>query len=368
MIYFSILILLILCEYINILTNHKYKYLSSMYLIVIGSILFLLAALRDGIGYDFENYRKIFNLITIDKVPQNASNVEWGFYLLNIISYSFAVVIFISALIAIPMKIKLICQYSEDGLLSLIMYYTSIFIMFDMGVIRQGIAIMFMLFSVKYIINRDFRKFLIVIFCGSLFHITILVTIPLYFLSYIELDRKIIYGASFIALIFSMFKVTTVIFRLLAMLPLGTISYKLNYYLNSNQSDLTMSLIKRIIFLVLFVEFFKVKNIKDKKALVFLNGYFLSILVMGFFSSVDIIGGRGSTGLYFMQAFLFAIMMKRTERKPLKLVLFATVVLLSINTMMGPIKHGNSSNQPYTPYKSIFSSNSLEFNYNLSLV
>ena len=348
MIYFSILILLILCEYINILTNHKYKYLSSMYLVVIGSILFLLAAFRDGIGYDYENYRRIFSLITIDKVPQGSSNVEWGFYLLNVISYSFTIVIFISALIAIPMKIKLICEYSEDGLLSLIMYFTSVFIMFDMGVIRQGIAITFMLFSVKYIINRDFKKFLLVILCGSLFHITILVTIPLYFLSYMEFDRKVIYGASFIALLFSMFKVTTIIFRLLSMLPLGTISYKLNYYLNSNQ---------RIIFLVLFVEFFKVKNIKDKKALVFLNGYFLSILVMGFFSSVDIIGGRGSMGLYFMQVFLFAIMIKRIERKPLKLALFAIVVLLSINTMLGPIKHGNSSNQPYTPYKSIFSSN-----------
>lgn len=359
MIYFSILILLILFEYINILTNYKYKYLSSMYLIVIGSVLFLLAAFRDGIGYDYENYRRIFNLITIDKVPQGSSNVEWGFYLLNLISYSFTIVIFISALIAIPMKIKLICEYSEDGLLSLIMYFTSVFIMFDMGVIRQGIAITFMLFSVKYIINRDFKKFLIVILCGALFHITILVTIPLYFLNYIEFDRKVIYGASFVALLFSIFKVTTIIFRLLSKLPLGTISYKLNYYLNSNQSNLTMSLIKRIIFLVLFVEFFKLKNIRDKKALVFLNGYFLSILVMGFFSSVDIIGGRGSMGLYFMQVFLFAIMMRRTEKKPLKLFLFVTVILLSINTMMGPINHGNSSNQPYTPYKSIFSSDEI---------
>ncbi len=360
MIYFSILILLILCEYINILTNHKYKYLSNMYLIAIGSILFLIAAFRDGIGYDFENYRKIFNLITIDKVPQGSSNVEWGFYLLNMISYSFSIVIFISALIAIPMKIKLICEYSEDGLLSLIMYYTSVFIMFDMGVIRQGIAIMFMLFSVKYIINRDFKKFLIVILCGSLFHITILVTIPLYFLSYIDFDRKVIYGASFIALVFSVFKVTTIVFKILAKLPLGTIAYKLNYYLNSNQSNLTMSLIKRIIFLVIFVEFFKRKKIKDKKSLIFLNGYFLSILIMGIFSSVDIIGGRGSMGLYFMQVFLFAIMMKRTEKKPLKLAIFAVVILLSINTMMGPINHGNSSNQPYTPYKSIFSSSDLD--------
>lgn len=360
MIYFSILILLILCEYINILTNHKYKYLSSMYLIAIGSILFLLAAFRDGIGYDFENYRKIFNLITIDKVPQSSSNVEWGFYILNIISYSFSIVIFISALIAIPMKIKLILEYSEDGLLSLIMYYTSVFIMFDMGVIRQGIAIMFILLSVKYIINRDFKKFLVVILCGSLFHITILLTIPLYFLNYIDFDRKVIYGASFVALIFSMFKVTTIIFKILAKLPLGTIAYKLNYYLNSNQSNLTMSLIKRIIFLVIFVEFFKRKNIKDKKALTFLNGYFLSILIMGLFSSVDIIGGRGSMGLYFMQVFLFAIMMKRINRKPLKLALFGIVIALSINTMMGPINHGNSSNQPYTPYKSIFSDSDID--------
>ena len=124
------------------------------------------------------------------------------------------------------------------------MYFTSVFIMFDMGVIRQGIAITFMLFSVKYIINRDFKKFLIVILCGALFHITILVTIPLYFLNYIEFDRKVIYRASFVALLFSIFKVTTIIFRLLSKLPLGTISYKLNYYLNSNQSNLTMSLIK----------------------------------------------------------------------------------------------------------------------------
>lgn len=355
MIYFSILLLLILCEYINILTNYKYKFLHNVYIVSFGIFLFFIAAFRDGIGFDYMNYKKVFDNITINNTPFSSSNIELGYYLINLLSTSFVVVVFISAILAIPLKIKVICEYSEDGLLSLLMYFTSVFIMFDMGVMRQGISIAIGLLSIRYILNRDFKRFIITILCGTLFHITIITMIPLYFIGDKKINRKIIYSLSFAALFFSFFNVTNKLLQIVGKLPLGTIAYKINYYLSTTNDNLTLSLIKRLIFLVIFVEFYNYKKVNDSKAYLFLNGYFLSVIIMGLFSGVDIIGGRGTMVLYCMQIFIFAIILKRMEMKPIKLGFFLLIILLSINTMMGPISQGKKVSQPYTPYKTIFS-------------
>ena len=75
---------------------------------------------------------------------------------------------------------------------------------------------------------------------------------------------------------------------------------------------------------------------------------------MGTLSTIDILGGRGAMNLYIMQMFIFSTIMVRLNGKRLKILMLGVIVILSINSMMGPINHGNNSNQQYTPYKSIF--------------
>lgn len=353
MIYIVILSLLALIETINIFTEYKYKKLTRCSFIIISLIMVFMAAFRDGIGYDFESYRKIYNMIKHNTLHSANISVEPAYFLLNKLCFNFQGVILMSALIGVGIKILMINRYSENKLISLIMYFSGVFIMYDMGVIRQGMSIAIALMSIKYISERNFIKFFAVICIASLFHVSILLFIPLYFISDINLERKFVYMATICVLVISFFDVSGMIVKLVEAVNIPIISSKIAYYASYDTGNITLSLIKRIIFLIIFVEFFKYKNIKDSYSMIFLNGYFLSVLMMGIFSSIDILGGRGTMGLYFLQIFIFAIICKHIETKWLKLVMLCIIVILSTKSMMGPINHGAISNQPYIPYKSI---------------
>lgn len=353
MIYLTILSILIIGQLMNIITNYKYTFISNLYFGITGIFMFLLAALRDGIGYDFNSYKMWYEMINHQGMSNDYVNIENGFFMLNKLCGSFASLIFISAALAVIIKLFYINKYSEDKLMSLMFYFTGVFIMFDMGVIRQGISIAIALISIKYIIDKNIFKFLFVIFIGSLFHISIVLFIPLYFVGSREYSRKFIYGMSIVALIISSLNISDIIVKFLTMFNIPLISSKVAYYASYDTGNITISLLKRIIFLVLFTEFFKKNKINDKMSYIFLNGYFISIIIMAVFSSIDIIGGRGVTGLYFLQIFIFGIIIKNLKNRVSKIIFLAFTIILSLNTMIGPINHGNSSGQPYTPYKSI---------------
>lgn len=354
MIYFIIFGLLIFVEVINILTNYKYRIFENIYFWIIGFCIFFIAAFRDGIGYDFYSYENIYYAIRNSSNALKNIDVELGYFLINKVSPNFTILIFIIALLGVMIKLFVINKYSDDKILSLIMYFSGVFIMFDMGVIRQGISITLGLISIKYILNKSPMKFFITIIIGSFFHISILVFIPLYFIGYKNYSRKTIYLTLFFILLLSFLDLNKLILEVANLLPFDIIKSKLSYYASIDTGNITLSLIKRISFMVFFVEFYKRKGINDKKSLLFLNSYFLSIIIMGIFFSIDILGGRGSMGLYMFQIFIFAIIEKNIKGNLCKFIILSLVVMLSVASMMGPIKHGATVGQPYLPYKSIF--------------
>lgn len=358
MIYFSVVGLILITIIINIITNYRFKFLENICFFIISIFIFFMAAFRDGIGYDFRNYESIYNVVRNSYMSTDLFSIEPAYLLINLISPNFSMVIFLCAVIAIPLKIIIITKYSEDKLLSLMLYFTGIFMMYDIGVIRQGIAIAIALLSIKYLIKRSLLKFILTIVIASLFHVSAMVFLPLYILSYKKLSRKFIYASIFILLVFSYFNLfETVVINTINFLPIDMISSKINYYSSINSGDLTKSLLLRSAFLIVYVEFYKAKKINDKKSLVFLNGFFLSIVLMSVFSSIPILGGRGVAGLYFLQIFILPILIKNTRTKIFKFFIIIGIVIISVNTMLDIINQGTISNQPYIPYRSIFNQN-----------
>jgi hypothetical protein len=71
-------------------------------------------------------------------------------------------------------------KYSSYPFLSIFIYFSSVSLLGDMTVVRQMIAMSITLFSYKYILKRNFLKFLGIIFFATLFHYSALIMVLFY--------------------------------------------------------------------------------------------------------------------------------------------------------------------------------------------
>ena len=104
----------------------------------------------------------------------------------------FYIVLF-GIIILIPI-FYMIWKYSNNALFSISVFYAMGFLT-STSIYRQWIAIAILTYSIKYIENRNLKKFLIVIFIAFLFHRTALIFVIAYFIYGIKIDGKIIVGS-----------------------------------------------------------------------------------------------------------------------------------------------------------------------------
>lgn len=328
--------------------------------IVLSVALLLMAGLRYNVGYDFMAYENLFDKISntqegIWSLSQGL-NVELGFVFLCKICANYSIFIFAVACLAIIPKLIYMYKECEFKLAVLLMYYCGLFMTYDMGVMRQGLSISIAIYGLKYIQKRNLAKFLIVIFAATLFHVSSLIFIPLYFIGCKEFSRKVYYTTAILAIAFSFYSDNSFLLSLIQNIPQGgIISDKAAYYaLNYNtEESLVISILKRCVFLVIFVEFFKRMKVQlnDRKQVIYLNGYYLSIVFASLFASIPVIGGRGNAGLYFLQIFIFSKMLGFTKDKFTRTIMMLIIASLFFYTLIGPI---NDIYNAYLPYKTIF--------------
>lgn len=87
----------------------------------------------------------------------------------------------ISALVCY-LTFSTIDKVSENKFLSLIVFLFLGFYTFHFNGARQAIAIALFFYSIKYILNGNLKKYLIIVFLGFLFHKTMLITVPFYYI------------------------------------------------------------------------------------------------------------------------------------------------------------------------------------------
>ncbi len=324
-----------------------------IYICLVGILLFL-AAFRCNIGFDYNNYLYIFNLIQTGDMTVENSTVEIGYYLLNMIISNFNFLIFITACLAIIPKVYIFFNKSEEKYFTLFLYYNLIFLMYDMGVIRQGIAMAFGILSIKYIYSKKTIKFLLCILFGMLFHVSALVYLPLYYFRKIELNRKYFYFIIICTFLLSFINYNEVFRWMATIISNERLSEKFIIYSQLNDKVSILSFLKRIFYVVIIYEFMKRHKVNDKLNLIFFNGLLLSLIITGIFSSLPIIGIRTSLNLFMLQIFLFPRIVKRIDRKYLKFIIFILFVTLSFESLIEVIEVSQITNQSYIPYKSIF--------------
>ena len=260
--------------------------------ILIGIQLFVISAIRVDTGFDFDDYKNIFLEISNLSIKNFLTfPIEKGYELLNAIiavfTQNFQWVVIITSFLTIFLLTIVIYQYSKYYTLSFLLYIP-FFYFFTLSGVRQGLALSISLMSFRFLKEKKFFKYLLVILLAASFHYTALVMIPAYFVLNIKLDwkRMSVIGA----LAFLIYLFTEKIFLLMTRLIPKYAGYGteagIEQYLNG-QSWKSMAIC--LLIFVLMLLFHSRMEEKDSRNSVYLNISFISVLISLFQTKVGVL-------------------------------------------------------------------------------
>lgn len=203
MVYFSIFCILSFFTFLDFVNSKEGKYLKVFIVFITFIFLALFAGMRDEyVGGDYFNYIRMFefspnisNLFSIESYL--LVRTEPLYYLLNILSKAifdnYYSIFIITAFIAVGINTYNYNKYSPFIILTLLIYFSHLFLYKEMIQIRAGVASAILLFTLPYLYNHKRMKFFSIVFLASMFHAGALVFIPFYFLYKSNLKTRTYY-------------------------------------------------------------------------------------------------------------------------------------------------------------------------------
>lgn len=365
MVYESIfwgLVILSLIEFISFYRNSKIKNKH----IVDGLILLLFIVFAGGriCGLDYKSYERYFDesQMGILSIFNNIS--EPGFILLCKIVPTYRILLFTVAAISV------VCIYFSfrkekcTGIIFMLsLFFATYFLFYNMGVMRQGIAISICLYSLRYIESKDKRFFLLLLVALS-FHISSICFLPMYFVGNKKFPKKVYYTILTASLFVSLSGFFFGDFINFFVSKFGGEFLKHKFLVNSSvySKDSIISLLRRIVFSVFFIEAFTRKSFwvgnmrisrreETGNTWLYINGYVLSTILFTMFGAIGLggFGGRGTASLYCMFWFLYDQIIYDKKNKNLGLFYFIVFVMLTYESFHSTLYQtvGNT----YIPYK-----------------
>ncbi len=148
-------------------------------------ILFLLSACRLNVGNDYAKYVEFMHLVNCDAyVP-----TEIGFNLLVKLVYglsgyeNFLLVFACYSFVTVLFFLLAMYEQSDEFGLTFFLFMTLGYYFQTFSTVRYYLALAVALYSMKFVLRRQWGRFVILILLGSTFHKSLLVVIPLYFLA-----------------------------------------------------------------------------------------------------------------------------------------------------------------------------------------
>lgn len=150
----------------------------------------LFAGLRDRyVGTDTATYVYGFSNVLNESLEGNFSEIffeEPGYYLLEVFVHLFTDqywgLLFAVAVICSVNVLYIINKYSENKVLSLFIYITLGYYLFCFNAARQAIALSIYMLALPCIEKKQIVKYCIIVVIAAMFHKTILIMLPMYFI------------------------------------------------------------------------------------------------------------------------------------------------------------------------------------------
>lgn len=149
------------------------------------TILFLLSACRLNVGNDYAKYVEFMHLVNCNAyVP-----TEIGFNFLVKLIYglsgyeNFLLVFAVYAFVTVFVFLLAMYEQSDEFPLTFFLFMTLGYYFQTFSTVRYYLALALALYSMKFVLRRQWGRFLVLILLGAAFHKSLLVVIPLYFLA-----------------------------------------------------------------------------------------------------------------------------------------------------------------------------------------
>ena len=158
------------------------------------ALLIALGGLRFEVGTDWESYLDLFNLVGQGESFSDLRE-ENGFLILvrgsQFFSFSYQGFVFALFLLAFTLKLYAIFKFRADVLVSLIVYFYSAFLIYDVNGLRQGLALGFVMCAGWFAVQSRPVAFLGAMALAGSMHTVALVALPVYLMANLSwLSRK----------------------------------------------------------------------------------------------------------------------------------------------------------------------------------
>lgn len=259
------------------------------------AIILLIAfpTFRDStVGYDTPNYYKNFEIILVNKsIASPAHAFEIGYQIINLIGavlfgkygiYFVFAICFSIIVLSIVYSSK---RLSYNNLLTMFLFITVEFYLRSFDQLRQGVAIAIIVFAFVFLLDRKPIAYCACVIVATLFHSSAIILLPLYFLNFVNTDKKqLIFFSIFMILAFLGGVLEDKIVVLMEYVNIPFIS-KQN--LSLWVQDLTLvGVLEIIVFSLIFLFLLVFKFIVKRKGVkvstrydIFLNTFYMSIIV-----------------------------------------------------------------------------------------
>lgn len=311
----------------------------------------LVCGLRYNVGTDYSSYQQWFNYYLSHKL--SLKNDEIGFGLLikaiQLVTQNSQFLFLIVAIIINILIMAFIRKHTEFFELGYFLFIALYFYYSSFNILRQWIAITIFLYAIRYIYNKNFKKYLLCILIACAFHKTAIITIPMYFALNMKLNKKNIIIVSLTILMLYV-GLNTILLKANSIFNINTTKY-LNYFnkddtIGTNGYAYSVITMMTLLIILFTKKQYLLKNEHGKEDIIMLV-FMLVFSIMGINSMVF-----SRLQLYFLPYLVVIIpnILKVIIKKQRKFV-YVVIIVLGFTYMYRSltINGGNP-----LPYQSVF--------------
>lgn len=239
--------------------------------------LIFISGFRYMIGFDYEGYIDLFYNVNIGDIYPEISFILLSTFLRNL-GFDYQAMFLVYAFFTIVF-IYLGCRYWVNNTMLAMLLYALIpyYYWFSMNGIRQGLAISIVFWGTKYILNRNFTKYVAVVIIASFIHTSAIITIINYWIVFkrftIQQHVLIVLASLFL---FAINIIPDVFTGILTLISPDSIRYIMYVDALEESINIKMLLLNAIFWLIILLASNK---LKDNKYNVFLNMVTLSFII-----------------------------------------------------------------------------------------